>query len=64
MTNLKMMCMAFLLTTLVGCNQTMPKKPTKPTLTIQNERTGGICLDKQNATELGKYILDLERGYD
>jgi hypothetical protein len=27
------------------------------------EQSGGICLDKQNATELGKYILDLERGY-
>lgn len=28
------------------------------------EKSGGICLDKQNATELGVYILELERGYD
>ena len=47
----------------MGCNQKMIQ-PTKPILVIKPEISGGICLDKQNATELGNYILDLERGYD
>lgn len=28
------------------------------------EKSGGICLDKQNASELANYILELEKGYD
>ena len=39
-------------------------KPTKPILVITPERSGGICLDKANAVELGTYIIELERGYD
>lgn len=47
---------------LVGCCTQMIK-PSKPTLQINKLPDGGISLDKQNATELGKYILELERGY-
>ena len=38
-------------------------KPNKPTLKVNKLPDGGISLDRQNAKELGKYILDLERGY-
>lgn len=47
--------------TLVGCNQKMVR-PTKPTLQIESYN-GGICLDKDNASKLGIYILELENGY-
>jgi len=36
-------------------------KPTKPTLKILPQSNGGICLDKENAIELGNYILELEK---
>lgn len=42
----------------------MPIRPAKPILVIKPEPSGGICLDKQNATELGVYIMELERGYE
>lgn len=35
-------------------------KPSKPTLTIIKRDDGGICLDKENASKLGTYILELE----
>lgn len=40
-------------------NQAKPNPP-KPTLLIKKLEDGGICLDKENATKLGKYIIDLE----
>jgi hypothetical protein len=39
-------------------------KPSKPTLKVTKMADGGISLNKQNATELGKYIIELERGYE
>lgn len=64
-TNLKAILTLFLLITLVGCQtqNIKPLKPTKPTLTIQ-QNNGGICLDKDNAAKLGVYILELESGYE
>lgn len=47
----------------MGCLQTNQIKPTKPSLVIQMQIDGGICLDKQNTKELGEYILNLEQGY-
>jgi len=46
-----------------GCVQTTPVKPTKPTLQIQKQSDGGICLDRANAKALGEYILSLEQEY-
>ena len=53
-----------LMVTLTAC-QPCPQmiKPSKPTLKVNKLSDGGISLDRQNATELGKYILELERGY-
>lgn len=48
---------------LMGCLQTSQIKPTKPTLQIFPQKDGGICLDRQNAIELGTYILELENNY-
>lgn len=49
-----------LLIILTACQQ-IPTKPTKPTLQIQKQIDGGICLTKDNAAKLGEYILELER---
>lgn len=48
---------------LMGCMTTSKPqmvKPTKPKLIILRHTDGGICLDKENATKLGTYILELE----
>jgi len=51
-----------LLIILMGCQQIPIKtKPTKPTLQINAQSDGGICLDRYNAIKLGEYILELER---
>lgn len=47
----------------MACQQTNMIKPTKPSLVIQKQQDGGICLDRQNTKELGEYILNLEQGY-
>ena len=39
---------------------TLPPAPPKPTLTIEGN-DGGICLDRDNAAALGRYILELEQ---
>jgi hypothetical protein len=56
-----------LLITLPACTAmqtplTSRPAPTKPTLTIQTnpDSTGGFCVDKDNAAELGAYIQALE----
>jgi len=48
---------------MVGCKMTLPVKPPKPTLKIDKQSNGGICLDKINTQKLGGYILQLEQGY-
>lgn len=58
----KHLMIGFAIILAMGCNQKMVK-PTKPILVIIPEKSGGICLDKQNATELGNYIIELEKGY-
>lgn len=40
----------------------MPAKPTLPSLTINDD--GSINLDSNDIERLGKYVLQLERGYD
>jgi hypothetical protein len=52
-----------LIGTLAGCLQTMPDKPTRPTL-IRSNDDGRLCYDMENAAKLGAYIIELERGYD
>ena len=45
------------------CGQ-MPELPSKPELpSLQRTVDNGIQLDKRDAGELMRYILDLERGY-
>lgn len=62
-TSLKKILLTGLLLILVtGCHQTQIK-PTKPTLQVQSQTDGGICLDRQNTLKLGNYILELEKGY-
>lgn len=46
-----------------GCGGTMPVKPTKPTLTAI-ESDGMICFSRDDVVSLGRYIIELERGYD
>ena len=50
-----------LLVILTACQQMPQKKPTKPTIQIQKQVDGGICLTKDNAAKLGEYIIELER---
>jgi hypothetical protein len=50
-----------LLVILTACQQMPQKKPTKPTIQIQKQVDGGICLDRDNAAKLGEYIIELER---
>jgi hypothetical protein len=51
-----------LMVILTACQQIpIQKKPTKPTLQIQKQVDGGICLDRGNAEKLGAYIIELER---
>ncbi len=43
---------------------TMPPAPTKPKLESLSKTTGGgITLNKEDATKLAVYILELEKGY-
>ena len=50
-----------------GCSQVSPSQskviPTKPTLTAVYEVDDKVCFSKPDATQLGLYILSLERGY-
>ncbi len=51
---------------LTGCltSQTLPPKPVRPTLEIEQRSDGGICLDKENTFKLLDYIWQLEEGYE
>lgn len=50
-----------------GCQTALPEiqkvKPLKPTLTAVYEVDDKVCFSKPDATQLGLYILSLERGY-
>lgn len=46
--------------TLMGCLNPIKIKPTKPTLQIIKRDDGGLCLDREDASKLGAYILELE----
>lgn len=57
----------FLLSGCLGMGQNkMPRKPTKPTLELQQNPKDeqGICLDSENTELLMDYIWRLERGYE
>ena len=51
-----------------GCQTALPEsqkvKPLKPTLTAVYEVDDKVCFSKPDATQLGLYILSLERGYE
>ena len=52
--------------TLVGCQapvQEMRMQPVKPMLTSVNEVDGQMCMSMEDASKLGLYIVELERGY-
>lgn len=56
--------LSFITATLMGCSQLQMqtvKKPTKPVLRAITQTNGDVCFTKQDATELGIYILELER---
>ena len=57
--NWKLILLLGLSLTLMGC-VTQPTKPTKPTLEVKAQPDGGFCLDRENASKLGAYILELE----
>lgn len=49
--------------TLPSCPQ-MPPIPAKPTLdSVTTNSQGGISLNREDTERLGRYILQLERGY-
>lgn len=52
---------ALLLSACIKCPTcpTLPLAPPKPALTVEGN-DGGICLDRDNAEALGRYILELE----
>lgn len=52
-----------LMITLAGCQtlQARTHLPTKPTLHAKKMANGDVCFSKQDASELGSYILELER---
>lgn len=58
----KMILVLGLASTLTACaTNPMPVKPTKPTITPKS--SGAVCFDRADATALGVYIQQLERGY-
>lgn len=54
--------------TISGCGTALPEskmvRPTKPTLTAVYEVDDKVCFSKPDATQLGLYILSLERVYN
>jgi hypothetical protein len=47
----------------MGCLQATQQKtikPTKPKLTIIKREDGGMCLNKEDTSKLGTYIIELE----
>ncbi|MDR8253112.1 hypothetical protein FPK88_25160, partial [Acinetobacter baumannii] len=50
-----------------ACSQMQPTevrlKPVTPQLETVTEINGSMCMSRRDATTLGLYILELERGY-
>jgi len=62
MMTFRMILLAGLTLILMGC-QTMPAKPLKPKLeSLKRMPDGGMCLDRQDTLDLGRYIQEL-RGF-
>lgn len=49
------------LTTLAGCQTPRVTLPTKPTLAVQVQTDGGMCLNAADTGRLAVYIIELER---
>ena len=49
-----------MMTLLVGCRTISPPRPTKPTIEMEKQSDGGMCLDKENTRRLSDYIFRLE----
>jgi hypothetical protein len=49
---------------LTACTSRAMVKPPRPTLEIIPRSDGGICLDRENSVLMGRYILELEAGYE
>lgn len=51
-----------LLVTLAGCQTSQSiTMPTKPTLDVQVQTDGGMCLSAESTASLATYIVELER---
>ena len=61
--NWKLILLAGTLSALAGCQTTMPAKPPKPTLDVI-ESEGMVCFSREDSISLGRYIINLEAGYD
>ena len=65
LTRLRIPLLAGSLVILAGCGLNpvveLPKQPTKPRLDVLELPDGGICLNRDNAERLGRYVIDLER---
>lgn len=46
---------------MVGCQKPQQIRPTKPVIKAIPQQDGGVCFSRQDAIELGTYILELER---
>ena len=53
-----------MMTLLVGCRTTLPPRPTKPTIEMEKQSDGGVCLDRENTGRLADYIFRLENWID
>lgn len=64
MLSAKSLVIGLILTLMVGCTSSnqMHKAPVKPQLSAKSI-DGSVCFSNQDATKLGFYILELERGY-
>jgi len=53
-----------MMTLLVGCRTTLPPKPTKPVIKMEQTDDGGVCLDRESTRRLADYIFRLENWID
>ena len=61
---LMILALLLLLISMAGCvTCRMPAKPIKPRIDV-HEYDGYVCFDKEDATKLFDYIIELETGYE
>lgn len=50
-----------ILTACAASPETRPPAPTRPLIVVIEQPDGGLCLVRDEAEKLGRYILELER---